>query len=168
MGNIEYSQLKKFVKNVKKNFSEDSIEKFFNDIARELTKELYDRLWKRTPVRTGFLRHGWNVGLGMIYHNARFYPKKPKRVDSVRIKFARIIPSKDNTTYTVHIINPVFYAPFVEYGHKQQVGRYVAAIGKRLVKPSVKGRFYLKFSVEDLKKSTPQIIQKKIYEFLKW
>ena len=31
----------------------------------------------------------------------------------------------------------VEYAPFVEYGHSQQVGRYVHAIGKRLTSPWV-------------------------------
>lgn len=31
----------------------------------------------------------------------------------------------------------VAYAPFVEYGHSQEVGRYVHAIGKRLVAPFV-------------------------------
>jgi len=34
----------------------------------------------------------------------------------------------------------VKYAPFVEFGHKQEVGRYVPAIGKRLVAPFVEAR----------------------------
>ena len=32
---------------------------------------------------------------------------------------------------------PASYAPFVEFGHSQQPGRYVPAIGKRLVASSV-------------------------------
>ncbi len=32
----------------------------------------------------------------------------------------------------------VRYAPFVEFGHKQEVGRYVPAIKRRLVQPFVK------------------------------
>jgi phage gpG-like protein len=31
----------------------------------------------------------------------------------------------------------VEYSPFVEYGHKQQVGRFVPVLGKRLVEPFV-------------------------------
>ena len=40
------------------------------------------------------------------------------------------------------------YAPHVEYGHRQQVGRYVPAIGKRLVKSYVKGQYFLKKNVD--------------------
>lgn len=39
------------------------------------------------------------------------------------------------------------YAPHVEYGHRQQVGRYVPALGKRLVQPYVRGRYFLKNNV---------------------
>lgn len=39
------------------------------------------------------------------------------------------------------------YAPHVEFGHRQQVGRFVPAIGKRLVKPYVPGQYFLKTNV---------------------
>jgi len=35
------------------------------------------------------------------------------------------------------------YAPYVELGHSQQVGRYVPAIGARLVQPFVKGNRFM-------------------------
>lgn len=40
------------------------------------------------------------------------------------------------------------YAPHVEFGHRQEVGRYVAAIGKRLVVPWVYGQFYFMQNVK--------------------
>src|SRR5699024_8062406 len=36
------------------------------------------------------------------------------------------------------------YAPHVDYGHRQKVGRYVHAIDKRLVQHYVKGQYYLR------------------------
>ena len=39
------------------------------------------------------------------------------------------------------------YAIYVHEGHRQEVGRYVAAIGKRLVSPYVKGNPFLKKAV---------------------
>ena len=39
------------------------------------------------------------------------------------------------------------YAYFVHEGHRQEVGRFVAAIGKRLVAPYVKGNPFLKKAV---------------------
>jgi len=41
------------------------------------------------------------------------------------------------------------YAYFVHEGHRQQVGRYVPAIGKRLVKSFVKGNPFLKNAVSE-------------------
>lgn len=40
------------------------------------------------------------------------------------------------------------YAPHVEYGHRQKVGRYVPAIGKRLVKSWVPGQYFLRKNVQ--------------------
>lgn len=43
------------------------------------------------------------------------------------------------------------YAPFVHEGHRQEVGRYVPALGKRLVQPFVKGKPWLKWTVDATK-----------------
>jgi HK97 gp10 family phage protein len=44
----------------------------------------------------------------------------------------------------VYIGTDVKYAPPVEFGHRQEVGRYVPAIGKRLVKAYVPAKPFLK------------------------
>lgn len=41
----------------------------------------------------------------------------------------------------------VIMPPHVEYGHRQKIGRYVPAIGKKLVAPFVRGRFMLRTAV---------------------
>lgn len=43
----------------------------------------------------------------------------------------------------------VEYASYVELGHHQEVGRYVPAIGKRLVRPFVPGKPYLAPALKD-------------------
>lgn len=45
--------------------------------------------------------------------------------------------------YTIH------YAPHVEYGHRQKVGRFVPQIGKRLKASFVPGQYFLKAAVEE-------------------
>lgn len=45
--------------------------------------------------------------------------------------------------YTIH------YAPHVEYGHRQKIGRYVPQIGKRLKASFVPGQYFLKNAVDD-------------------
>ena len=67
----------------------------------------------------------------------------------------------------IEIINPVEYASYVEYGHRQTPGRYVPAIGKRLKKSWVKGKFMLTISEEELRKEAPAVIKRKRSEWLK-
>lgn len=68
--------------------------------------------------------------------------------------------------YEVEIINPVEYASYVEYGHRQTPGRYVPAIGKKLKSGWVEGRFMMTVSVQELQNAAPKIIEKKVQKFL--
>lgn len=49
----------------------------------------------------------------------------------------------------VYVGTNVEYAPFVEFGHHQEVGRYVPAIGKRLVREFVPAKPFLKPAIEN-------------------
>lgn len=49
----------------------------------------------------------------------------------------------------VYVGTDVEYAPFVEFGHHQEVGRYVPAIGKRLVREFVPAQAFLKPAIEN-------------------
>lgn len=50
---------------------------------------------------------------------------------------------------SVYIGTNVEYAPSIEYGHKQEVGRYVPAIGKRLKRAFVPAKPFLKPAIEE-------------------
>lgn len=185
MGCVEYGELKKLVNTVNKKFDKENIDKFFVDTSQVLTKELYDELWFYTPVRTGFLRHGWNVGLGMKYQNARFYPKNPilfpkkgQYYSAVKINIKKIIPDKDGNKYTVHFKNPVSYAPFVEYGHEQVTirgrvskaknGQKVKLFSRNeYIKPRIEGHQMTKKSVEEVNKIKDEIVKREFNKFLK-
>ena len=52
-----------------------------------------------------------------------------------------------------------YYAPFVELGHAQQVGRYVPKLGKRLVKPFAPAYPFLRPAVEDNQAELWSLIQ---------
>ena len=43
------------------------------------------------------------------------------------------------TNHNIDVINQVPYASYVEYGHRQEPGRYVPAIDKKLKKSWVRG-----------------------------
>lgn len=60
---------------------------------------------------------------------------------------------------TATIGTSVKYAPYVEFGHIQEPGRYVKAIGRRLKKDHVAAKPYLRPAVEDHVPQYTAIIQ---------
>ncbi|WP_410743920.1 HK97 gp10 family phage protein, partial [Clostridium neonatale] len=76
------------------------------------------------------------------------------------------ITQKGNS-YTIEIINPVEYASYVEYGHRQTPGRFVPAIGKKLKKSWVRGRFMMTLSINEIEMQIPSIVTAKVWEELK-
>ena len=85
------------------------------------------------------------------------------------------------THYTVVVLNNLQYASYVEYGHRQQPGRFIpgywesdrfvydpdAEGGMVLKKNWVKGRYMLTISTQELEQQAPKILEKKLYKFLK-
>lgn len=53
--------------------------------------------------------------------------------------------------------NGEYYMGFVNDGHRQEVGRYVPAIGKRLVKEWVEGQFFLDYTEHDILNQMPKV-----------
>ena len=91
-----------------------------------------------TPTKTGYLRRGWRIRV--------LRPSNPA---------------------VVRVENPVKYASYVEYGHRQTPGRYVPAIGKRLVNGWVDGRLMLTKAAAQVEKDLPKIIDQEITNYLK-
>lgn len=69
--------------------------------------------------------------------------------------------------YHIDIINPVEYASYVEYGHRQTPGRYVPALGKSLKESWVPGKFMLTISEQELRNSSDGILMAKLNKFMK-
>lgn len=69
-----------------------------------------------TPMNTGDLRRSWTLDP----------------------------PNKAGKAIEMELSNPLEYAEYIEYGHRQEVGRFVPAIGKRLKTPYVQGYYMLR------------------------
>ena len=57
--------------------------------------------------------------------------------------------SHDTDDDTMYLGTNVDYAPYVELGHSQEVGRFVPAIGKRLKNPIVPAQPFLRPAIEN-------------------
>jgi len=64
----------------------------------------------------------------------------------------------DGQQVTLLVGTDVYYAPYVELGHHQQPGRYVPAIGKRLVRSWVPGKPFIRPSFENHRDEIEAII----------
>lgn len=99
--------------------------------------EILEKYWK--GYTGGTLRSGWTIG---------------------------DITRKPNG-YEVEIINPVEYASYVEFGHRQTPGRYVPQIGKKLKRAWSPGKFMMTFTEQEVKSMAPGLIQKRFEKFLR-
>ncbi len=134
---VQFDGLKEFQKIIEE--MEKGKEQLMIDTIKELAARLLRKVIKRTPSDTGNLRRNWTVS-------------------DVR---------KNGGNYEIEVSNSTEYASYVEFGHRQTPGRFVPAIGKRLKKSWVKGKFMLTISEDELKRQAPAVIEKKITEWLK-
>ena len=134
---VQFDGLKEFKKIIEE--MEKEKEQLMIDTIKELAARLLRKVIKRTPSDTGNLRRNWTVS-------------------DVR---------KNGENYEIEVSNSAEYASYVEFGHRQTPGRFVPAIGKRLKKSWVQGKFMLTISENELQKQAPAVIEKKIAEWLK-
>lgn len=177
-GKCDYKQLQDFQKKIEKLAQADSIN-FFNECARELAARLLRKVIKRTPVgenqyetknvngkekkyviKNGeTLRRGWTAKTEKEAENGKSVDAKTW-ANSLSVK-------KIGDVFQIEVINPVHYASYVEFGHRQEPGRFVPAIGKRLVDSWVEGKYMLTISEREIEAQAPKILERKLLEFLK-
>lgn len=82
--------------------------------------------------------------------------------------FAQMLPiEKGGKVFLITVENIDEKASYVEEGHRQTPGRYVPAIGKKLVKPATEGRHFLEEAEMQLRAGAAEAkMQKRLDQFL--
>lgn len=132
--NVDIQELKRLRDRVKA-VTEFEIEEFNRDVAKELANRLLSKAIRLTPVDTGRLRKGWT---GEKQQAVQAY------VDSLTI-------NKVGDTYTIELTNPVYYAKFVEYGHR--TSNHASW---------VPGAYMMTIAEQEVKSLAPRLIQERI------
>ena len=161
-GRVDFSQLKRMQRKMER-LERAGFEKFCEDAAKELAARMLAKVIKRTivadpskwktPVKGyvgGTLRRGWTAkthaeaeggsGDGI---NASTYAK------SLSVK-------KVGNMYEVEVVNPVEYAPYVEFGHRTSNGQ-----------GWVNGRFMMTISADEVERAAPAILERKLMKLLR-
>lgn len=152
MGKVDYSKFQQFVEKVEQTLDEDQVQLFMEACAKELAARLLTKVIKRTPVGEypdrvgGTLRRGWTA----------------EQQQDVMTYVNSLNVTHSGDKYTIEIVNPVEYASYVEFGHRQKPGRFVPAIGKRLKAKWVEGKFMLTISSQEVQEAAPGVLERKL------
>lgn len=170
MGGFSVAGMKKLQKQLNK-IQQGNVEAFIDACAKELAARLLAKVIKHTPVRQypansgkkgGTLRRGWTSKTHKEAENGSGTPNAAMAAayaESLQINHI-------GKMLQIEIINPVEYASYVEYGHRQEPGRYVPELGKRLKKGWVQGQFMLTVSEQEIQDIAPKVLTSKIKKFL--
>ncbi len=107
--------------------------------TRKTTEDI--RRWKeqkKRDVKAVLLKSAFKVET-----TAKQFCVQRFKEPSGRLQSSITIDDSDLLRDIIRVGTNVKYAPYVEHGHRQEPGRYVPAIGKRLVRSFVPGKPYL-------------------------
>lgn len=171
-GGCDFRQFKEFQEKLQK-LEQSDFDAFCEASAKELAARLLAKVVKRTPVgdyskeiEVTAKRDSKKHKKGDVY-TKKVPDGSGKMGGTLRRGWSIGAMEKRGNMYCIEVINPTFYASYVEYGHRQQPGRYVPAIGKRLKEGWVKGKFMLTISEQELDSQAPSILENKLTQFLK-
>ena len=143
-GDVNINDLKNFRNRLEKGLGANQVNSFIESCAKELAARLLAKVIKRTPVGQypkgsgktgGTLRRGWTGGKSQ---GANGY------VGSLKVNHF-------GDVYVIEIVNPVEYAPYVEFGHRTRGG-----------KGWVEGKFMLTISEQEIEADAPKILENKL------
>ena len=194
-GNCDYRELQKLRDNLVTLQGAD-MDRFCQEVSKELAARLLTLVIPRTPVGDykteveavakrdskshkkgdvytkrinptgkmgGTLRRGWTARTEQEAAGGRGNPS----ADEVAAYVSALPVTKAGKGYRIEVINPVHYASYVEFGHRQTPGRYVPAIGKALKGGWVDGQYFLTLSEQELRSLAPGLIERKLEKRLR-
>ena len=163
---LDYGQLQKLKEQIEQVGSESDVDKFLTSCAKELAARLLAKVIKRTPVGQyeegsgklgGTLRRGWTTdSTGDSERDTMQAMYNNMFGGSGHVSKSNMTVKKVGNDYVIEIINPVEYASYVEFGHRT-----------RNHKGWVEGQFMLTISEDEIRKSAPNILEKKLEKYLK-
>lgn len=157
-GKVDYKELEALRDRLEQ-FQKVDMDAFCSNMAKEIAARLLRRVRQKTPVgKYQTITYTKKDGSTVTYNEG-------KQGSTLR-KGWKMQPTvtQNGVVYEIEVYNPTEYASYVEYGHRQQVGRFVPQIGKRLKQGWVQGQFMLKISEEEIQAIAPKLLEKKLNE----
>lgn len=144
-GKVDYRQLKRLQKRLEQ-FEKVDRDKLCEEIIKNLAARMLAKVIKRTPVRQ------YDKPVSFVTEDGKpvsFSPHTGKTGGTLRRGWTIGPVVKKGDIYEIEVINPVYYAIYVEFGH-----RTANHAGW------VPGRFMMTISEQELEREGPKIIEK--------
>lgn len=155
-GSTDFEELKKLRENLRM-FDKFDRQALCEKLSKEIAARLLRMVVKRTPVGV--------KPQDLDEKSAKYW--SGYKGGNLRRNWGITTIAKSGKNYVICVRNISEYASYVEYGHRQKIGRYVPALGKRLTKGWVKGRFMLTVSEKEIKSILPSLLEKRISQAIK-
>ena len=149
MGKFDCKGLVEFQNQLQK--LQETKDTFLESCAKELAARLLRMVVKRTPVGD-YSGDSYTCASGE-QHNGYKVPGKVG--GTLRRGWTAGEIRKEGSVYIIDIVNPVEYAPYVEYGHRTANH-----------KGWVKGHFMMTISEQELEKIAPKVLENKIQKYI--
>lgn len=191
-GYCDFSELRKFAEKMEK--LEEGVDDLSVEIVQELAERMLAKVVKRTPVGVKpTFDEADTVKIKGAKRRIQYKTKRGEKLfrnqqgrtyrfltksGEIREKYwsgyvggnlrrswqiGNVV--RNGNSYEIEVFNDAEYASYVEYGHRQQSGRYVPALGKKLKAGWVKGRFMMTISEMELRAQAPAIVEKRLREY---
>lgn len=153
-GKTEFAQLKQYQKRLQE-IQEKELQTFLESCTKELAQRLLREVKLRTPV-------GEYTGKSYLCkvrkgeqprHKGSYSSGKTGGTLRNAWTTGQLNPTSDG--YEIIVINPVRYAPYVEFGHRTPTH-----------KGWVKGHFMMTISEKEIRKAAPGILERKLQKWL--
>lgn len=172
---VEYKQLKEMQQIIVDIIGDSESGKMYEEAMRDVGRRHLARVVQNTPFGVyephavtgetrlgGTLRKGWVVDTEAEAEASKGTPSKTEI--NARVKTREI--HRIGSSLRMYFFNRVHYAPYVDKGHRQARGRFVAAIGKRLKRTWIPGQNFIRNSENATSAEMPKVIEKHLRKAL--
>ena len=180
-GVVNFSELTAMRKTFERLTTPEEQDIFYTKATKNIAARMLAQLIKNTPVgknteeiqdgetivtmQGGTLRRGWLVRTHAEAIASRRLSASGNEAETQKFTM-KLHVGKRGSEYFITLRNNVKYASFVNDGHRQEVGRFVPAIGKRLVNGWVNGQYFVEISEVMIKPKIPAMLKKQMNDYL--
>lgn len=174
-GKCDFGELKRLDEKIKK-LEEVDFDETCRKMADKLAQILLAKVVKLTPVGVPPKYEGGDMTVKVksevTGRTRTFLTKERAGYETMILNYWKdyqggalrrawqVLPvAKSGSQYVITVVNDLYYASYVEYGHRQTPGRYVPALGKSLKASWVKGKFMLTISEKELMTLAPKMLE---------